>query len=86
VTQTRLRGLLEKWGVTVAIAPDMEAASALAATLAPPPVLLVVDHGATEDAAQAGLLDALSSAPGSRWSPSARTYPCRRRWAGPLPP
>jgi len=60
VTQTRLRGLLEKWGVTVAIAPDMEAASALAATLAPPPVLLVVDHGATEDAAQAGLLDALS--------------------------
>ena len=60
VTQQRLRGLLEKWGVTVAVARDVEEAATLAATLAPPPVLLVVDHGATEDASQPGLLDAIA--------------------------
>jgi len=60
VTQARLRSLLERWGVTCAIAPDVAGAATLASTLASPPVLLVVDYAAAEDPAQPGLLASLS--------------------------
>ncbi len=49
VTQARLRGLLDKWGVTCVISPTLAAAGEIAAGLAVEPVLLVVDHGAIGD-------------------------------------
>ncbi len=48
VTQARLRGLLEKWGVTCVIVPDLPAAEKLVAANGVVPVMAVVDHGALE--------------------------------------
>jgi PAS domain S-box-containing protein len=57
VTQARLRGLFEKWGAQCVIAPDAPRALEVAAKLAVPPALLVVDGGDTDNAVP---LDALA--------------------------